>query len=63
MAEFKAQILGILLVLSVFGVLLGSYKSLTESTVDNVSNKVNEILTEEVSSELSYNNKNLSYIY
>ena len=45
MAEFKAQILGILLVLSVFGVLLGSYKSLTESTVDNVSNKVEEILS------------------
>ena len=53
MAEFKAQILGILLVLSVFGVLLGSYKSLTESTVDNVSNKVNEILSEEASSGLS----------
>ena len=49
MAEFKAQILGILLVLSVFGVLLGSYKSLTESTVDNVSNKVEEVLSEQPS--------------
>ena len=49
MAEFKAQILGILLVLSVFGLLLGSYKSLTESTVDNVSNKVEEILSTETS--------------
>lgn len=49
MAEFKAQILGILLVLSVFGVLLGSYKSLTESAVDNVSNKVEEVLSEQPS--------------
>ena len=48
MAEFKAQILGILLVLSVFGVLLGSYKSLTENAVDNVSDKIEEVLTTEV---------------
>lgn len=44
MSEFKAQILGILLVISVFGVLLVSYQKLTQNTVDNVSQKVSEIL-------------------
>ncbi len=44
MAEFKAQILGILLVLAVFGVLLGAYKTLSENTINNVSNKVSEVI-------------------
>ena len=44
MAEFKAQILGILLVVAIFGILLTAYQTLTKNTVDNVSNKVSEIL-------------------
>lgn len=44
MAEFKAQILGILLVLAVFGVLLVSYKTLASNTIDNVSEKLEEVV-------------------
>ena len=44
MAEFKAQILGILIVISIFGVLLGLYETLTKNTVDGVSQQVSEIL-------------------
>jgi hypothetical protein len=45
MAEFKAQILGILLVLAVFGVLLVSYKTLAQSTIDGVSEKLEEVVS------------------
>ena len=44
MAEFKAQILGILIVISVFGVLLGLYEKLTKDTVDGLSQQVSEIV-------------------
>ena len=44
MAEFKAQILGILIVISVFGVLLGLYETLTKNTVDNISQQVSEVI-------------------
>lgn len=46
MAEFKAQILGILIVVSVFGVLLGLYETLTKNTVEGISQQVSEIITE-----------------
>lgn len=45
MAEFKAQILGILLVLSVFGVLATAYTTLAKNTIDNVSTQVSEVLS------------------
>ena len=45
MAEFKAQILGILLVLGVFGVLLGLYESFAKDSMDSVSTKVSEVLS------------------
>jgi len=44
MSEFKAQILGILIVISVFGILLTAYKSMSSNTIDNVSNQVSSIL-------------------
>ncbi len=45
MAEFKAQILGIVLVLGVFSVLATAFSSLAQNTMDNVSNQVSEVLT------------------
>ncbi len=45
MAEFKAQILGILLVLGVFGILLASYKTFAQDSIDNVSAKVSEVIS------------------
>jgi len=44
MAEFKAQILGILLVIGVFAVLGGLYQGLIKDTVKQVSNQVSEVL-------------------
>lgn len=44
MAEFKAQILGILIVISIFGVLLGLYETLTKNTVNSVSQQVSEVI-------------------
>ncbi|MCI5745648.1 MAG: hypothetical protein MR270_05135 [Erysipelotrichaceae bacterium] len=44
MAEFKAQILGILIVVAVFGVLLASYKTLAQDSIDGVSQKVSEVI-------------------
>lgn len=43
MSEFKAQLLGILIVISVFGILLGLYETLTKNTVNQVSEQVSEI--------------------
>ncbi len=44
MSEFKAQILGILIVVAVFGVLMVSYKKLTENTISDVTQKVSEVV-------------------
>lgn len=44
MAEFKAQILGILIVVVIFGALLGIYKSMAEGTLNDVSKKVSEVV-------------------
>ena len=44
MSEFKAQILGILLVIGVFAVLKVSYETLINNTVDTVTSEVSEVL-------------------
>ena len=44
MSEFKAQILGIVIVLAVFGMLLIGYKQITQSTIDNVSKEISEVI-------------------
>lgn len=44
MSEFKAQILGVLLVLGVFGVLLTAYKTFVQSTVNQVTDKTAEVI-------------------
>lgn len=44
MAEFKAQILGILIVISVFGLLLGLYETLTKNTINSISQEVSEVI-------------------
>lgn len=44
MSEFKAQILGILLVIGVFAVLKVSYETLIENTVNTVTSEVSEVL-------------------
>ena len=46
MSEFKAQILGILIVISVFGVLIGFYETLTKNTVKAVSQEVSEVIND-----------------
>ena len=47
MAEFKAQILGILLVIGVFAILCGLYQELIRDTVREVSTQVSEVLNEQ----------------
>ena len=44
MSEFKAQILGILIVISVFGLLLGLYETLTKNTINSISQEVSEVI-------------------
>ena len=44
MSEFKAQILGVLLVVGVFGVLLTAYKSFMTNTVNDVTTKTSEVI-------------------
>ena len=40
MGEFKAQILGVLIVIAVFGTVLAGYKTLVNDTWDKVSNEI-----------------------
>lgn len=49
MSEIKAQLLGVLLVLSIFGVVAGTLTAVFTKAADNVEEKVNSVLTEQVS--------------
>lgn len=44
MSEFKAQILGILIVIGVFAILAASAKTLVQNTWTNVSNELSEVM-------------------
>lgn len=46
MSEFKAQLLGILLVIGVFAALKISYETLIKDTVNTVTSEVSEVLAE-----------------
>lgn len=40
MAEFKAQLLGILLVISIFGALAAGYKLLVKNSLDSINSEL-----------------------
>ena len=45
MSEFKAQILGVLIVIGVFGILVGLYETLIKDTVKSVSQEISEVIS------------------
>ena len=45
MSEFKAQLLGILLVISIFGVLAGAYRTLVENSLETINNEISNQLS------------------
>lgn len=43
MGEFKAQILGILIVIGIFGAIVAGYKALVEKSWDKIDQEINSL--------------------